>query len=226
LTKTNDNLRQNPILNKEKNEKPDKNRRKDHQPRAKNTDNTDVSNSNSLDKNNVNESNIIVHNKEDENSKSILNDQPTNERNKRRKRKPIRKDEKSSNDLKPTNNKIDSNLTKVIDVREKPLELIASPTITPSSLQANEIKPTSSENQKSNLIATSKNRNEKSKQSLKKLELDIESSGLKWIQTKQQKNETNIAVTSTQKLGRKIVRKTSGEKSDPLEMVETKKTAL
>ena len=65
-------------------------------------------------------------------------------------------------------------------------------------------------------------------ESLKKLELDIEASGLEWIQTKQQDEfESTTKEKNSEKLGRKITRKkVLIQDINPLEMIETKKTDL
>ena len=227
-----ENARQNTNLNKDKTDRQEKNKRKEQHPRAKTLVNNESSNSNSLD---------IDRNKDDTNSaklraneknKSNLNERQLNDKNKRKKRKPVRKEERIDNSPKSIENKTVYSSEETSGESEKVLDLIASPTISLDVLNENK-KSESTDHKKEtanikdtkpSLNANSKKKNE----SLKKLELDIESSGLEWIQTKQQdKFESTTKEKSSEKLGRKITRKkVLIQDINPLEMVETKKTDL
>ena len=168
----------------------------------------------------------------DEKNKSNLNERQLNDKNKRKKRKPVRKEERIDNSPKSIENKTVYSSEETSDESEKVLDVIASPTISLDVLNENK-KSESRDHKKEtanikdtkpSLNANSKKKNE----SLKKLELDIESSGLEWIQTKQQdKFESTIKEKNSEKLGRKITRKkVLIQDINPLEMVETKKTDL
>ena len=227
-----ENARQNTNLNKDKTDRQEKNKRKEQHPRAKTLVNNESSNSNSLD---------IDRNKDDTNSaklraneknKSNLNERQLNDKNKRKKRKPVRKEERTDNSPKPIENKTFYSSEETSDESEKVLDVIASPTISLDVLNENK-KSESRDHKKEtanikdtkpSLNANSKKKNE----SLKKLELDIESSGLEWIQTKQQDEfESTTKEKNSEKLGRKITRKkVLIQDINPLEMVETKKTDL
>ena len=227
-----ENARQNTNLNKDKTDRQEKNKRKEQHPRAKTLVNNESSNSNSLD---------IDRNKDDTNSaklraneknKSNLNERQLNDKNKRKKRKPVRKEERIDNSPKSIENKTVYSSEETSDESEKVLDVIASPTISLDVLNENK-KSESRDHKKEtanikdtkpSLNANSKKKNE----SLKKLELDIESSGLEWIQTKQQDEfESTTKEKNSEKLGRKITRKkVLIQDINPLEMIETKKTDL
>jgi len=227
-----ENARQNTNLNKDKTDRQEKNKRKEQHPRAKTLVNNENSNSNSLDIDRSKDDTNSAKLRADEKNKSNLNERQLNDKNKRKKRKPVRKEERIDNSPKSIENKTVYSSEETSDESEKVLDVIASPTISLDVLNENK-KSESRDHKKEtanikdtkpSLNANSKKKNE----SLKKLELDIESSGLEWIQTKQQdKFESTIKEKNSEKLGRKITRKkVLIQDINPLEMVETKKTDL
>ena len=227
-----ENARQNTNLNKNKTDRQEKNKRKEQHPRAKTLINNENSNSNSLDIDRSKDDTNSAKLRADEKNKSNLNERQLNDKNKRKKRKPVRKEERIDNSPKSIENKTVYSSEETSDESEKVLDVIASPTISLDVLNENK-KSESRDHKKEtanikdtkpSLNANSKKKNE----SLKKLELDIESSGLEWIQTKQQdKFESTTKEKSSEKLGRKITRKkVLIQDINPLEMVETKKTDL
>ena len=227
-----ENARQNTNLNKDKTDRQEKNKRKEQHPRAKTLVNNENSNSNSLDIDRSKDDTNSAKLRADEKNKSNLNERQLNDKNKRKKRKPVRKEERTDNSPKPIENKTFYSSEETSDESEKVLDVIASPTISLDVLNENK-KSESRDHKKEtanikdtkpSLNANSKKKNE----SLKKLELDIESSGLEWIQTKQQDEfESTTKEKNSEKLGRKITRKkVLIQDINPLEMVETKKTDL
>ena len=227
-----ENARQNTNLNKDKTDRQEKNKRKEQHPRAKTLINNENSNSNSLDMDRSKDDTNSAKLRADEKNKSNLNERQLNDKNKRKKRKPVRKEERIDNSPKSIENKTVYSSEETSGESEKVLDVIASPTISLDVLNENK-KSESTDHKKEtanikdtkpSLNANSKKKNE----SLKKLELDIESSGLEWIQTKQQdKFESTIKEKNSEKLGRKITRKkVLIQDINPLEMVETKKTDL
>lgn len=227
-----ENARQNTNLNKDKTDRQEKNKRKEQHPRAKTLVNNESSNSNSLDIDRNKDDTNSAKLRADEKNKSNLNERQLNDKNKRKKRKPVRKEERIDNSPKSIENKTVYSSEETSDESEKVLDVIASPTISLDVLNENK-KSESRDHKKEtanikdtkpSLNANSKKKNE----SLKKLELDIESSGLEWIQTKQQdKFESTIKEKNSEKLGRKITRKkVLIQDINPLEMIETKKTDL
>ena len=227
-----ENARQNTNLNKDKTDRQEKNKRKEQHPRAKTLIDNENSNSNSLDMDRSKDDTNSAKLRADEKNKSNLNERQLNDKNKRKKRKPVRKEERIDNSPKSIENKTVYSSEETSGESEKVLDLIASPTISLDVLNENK-KSESTDHKKEtanikdtkpSLNANSKKKNE----SLKKLELDIESSGLEWIQTKQQdKFESTTKEKSSEKLGRKITRKkVLIQDINPLEMVETKKTDL
>ena len=227
-----ENARQNTNLNKDKTDRQEKNKRKEQHPRAKTLVNNENGNSNSLDIDRSKDDTNSAKLRADEKNKSNLNERQLNDKNKRKKRKPVRKEERIDNSPKSIENKTVYSSEETSDESEKVLDVIASPTISLDVLNENK-KSESRDHKKEtanikdtkpSLNANSKKKNE----SLKKLELDIESSGLEWIQTKQQdKFESTTKEKNSEKLGRKITRKkVLIQDINPLEMVETKKTDL
>ena len=227
-----ENARQNTNLNKDKTDRQEKNKRKEQHPRAKTLIDNENSNSNSLDMDRSKDDTNSAKLRADEKNKSNLNERQLNDKNKRKKRKPVRKEERIDNSPKSIENKTVYSSEETSDESEKVLDVIASPTISLDVLNENK-KSESTDHKKEtanikdtkpSLNANSKKKNE----SLKKLELDIESSGLEWIQTKQQdKFESTTKEKNSEKLGRKITRKkVLIQDINPLEMVETKKTDL
>ena len=227
-----ENARQNTNLNKDKTDRQEKNKRKEQHPRAKTLINNENSNSNSLDMDRSKDDTNSAKLRADEKNKSNLNERQLNDKNKRKKRKPVRKEERIDNSPKSIENKTVYSSEETSGESEKVLDVIASPTISLDVLNENK-KSESTDHKKEtanikdtkpSLNANSKKKNE----SLKKLELDIESSGLEWIQTKQQdKFESTIKEKNSEKLGRKITRKkVLIQDVNPLEMIETKKTDL
>ena len=227
-----ENARQNTNLNKDKTDRQEKNKRKEQHPRAKTLVNNENGNSNSLDIDRSKDDTNSAKLRADEKNKSNLNERQLNDKNKRKKRKPVRKEERTDNSPKPIENKTFYSSEETSDESEKVLDVIASPTISLDVLNENK-KSESRDHKKEtanikdtkpSLNANSKKKNE----SLKKLELDIESSGLEWIQTKQQDEfESTTKEKNSEKLGRKITRKkVLIQDINPLEMVETKKTDL
>ena len=232
-SRTNESMKHHSNSNKDKTERQEKNKRKEQYSRTKAPVYSDSVNTSSLDKER-NKDDINTRNKAEDKNKLASNDRQITERNKRRKRKTTRKDEKLDSNLKTFESNTDPFTGAVPTKHEKIIDTIASPTINQDVL--NEHKKTeikiedketfNIENPNSDLIINSKKINEKNNESLKKLELDIESSGLEWIQTKEgNKNNQADKEKSTEKLGRKISRKkVSIHEVDSLEMVETKKT--
>ena len=227
-----ENARQNTNLNKNKTDRQEKNKRKEQHPRAKTLIDNENSNSNSLDMDRSKDDTNSAKLRADEKNKSNLNERQLNDKNKRKKRKPVRKEERIDNSPKSIENKTVYSSEETSGESEKVLDLIASPTISLDVLNENK-KSESRDHKKEtanikdtkpSLNANSKKKNE----SLKKLELDIESSGLEWIQTKQQDEfESTTKEKNSEKLGRKITRKkVLIQDINPLEMVETKKTDL
>ena len=235
-TKSSESLK-NSSLQKNKPEKPEKNRKKDYQTRSKNIPNIESTIKNQ-GKSKASEVNKIAKNLDNnEHKKTTINNQTANDRNKKKRNRTTRKDENLENIL-DNNDNNDSNAiankNKTPGLKEDLLDSIATPTINNEILHQNEqVKTFSKKTSRIDLLHDEKepldsqeSKTEKTDSTFKELEIDIQSSGLEWIQTKQQQKtkivESNL---NSQKLGRKIKRKKMPDEiEDPLQLVETKKT--
>lgn len=224
-SKPSDQSRQTSLVQNERTDKPERNKRKEQQTRSKSFPN--VPNTNTIETNNTLDDKKTITNNEDDKNTSITIEQQAADRNKRRKRRPVRKDDKNEVSVKPI--EVESNHNKAL--AEKEISNIATPTISTESLKETKLEEKKAIN--SNFVTdkkpeTSQQKAEKNIQSLKKLEQDIQASGMEWIQTKgKQSSEIEKNPTQTSKLGRKITRKgSSNDDALSLQMVETKKSSV